>query len=121
MTGSETVQGRLSLYSLLFFQPKFKPEIVIEILFFSIVIIEISLCTTGQPFCTPRKRQRVCGSQPVDKLVQQLKELACPAYWVGSPPTVEVFWPEDAGGGSWWRARVLKVIPVPRSLPALPR
>eukprot|EP00193_Tetraselmis_chui_P006445 CAMPEP_0177766516 /NCGR_PEP_ID=MMETSP0491_2-20121128/8563_1 /TAXON_ID=63592 /ORGANISM="Tetraselmis chuii, Strain PLY429" /LENGTH=480 /DNA_ID=CAMNT_0019282929 /DNA_START=334 /DNA_END=1776 /DNA_ORIENTATION=- len=65
----------------------------------------------GQPFCTPRKRQRVCGSQPVDKLVQQLKELACPAYWVGSPPTVEVFWPEDAGGGSWWRARVLKVMP----------
>mmetsp|Transcript_1487 Transcript_1487/g.3539 ORF Transcript_1487/g.3539 Transcript_1487/m.3539 type:complete len:491 (+) Transcript_1487:229-1701(+) len=65
----------------------------------------------GSAACTPRKRPRQTPSTPLELLMHQLKQVASPVYWVDSPPTVEVFWPEEGNGGSWWPARVLKVMP----------
>mmetsp|Transcript_6186 Transcript_6186/g.17280 ORF Transcript_6186/g.17280 Transcript_6186/m.17280 type:complete len:587 (-) Transcript_6186:616-2376(-) len=42
-------------------------------------------------------------------ILKRLQHLACPPLGAAGPPTVEVFWPEGEGGGSWWPAKILKV------------
>eukprot|EP00192_Tetraselmis_astigmatica_P007999 CAMPEP_0117652850 /NCGR_PEP_ID=MMETSP0804-20121206/2857_1 /TAXON_ID=1074897 /ORGANISM="Tetraselmis astigmatica, Strain CCMP880" /LENGTH=638 /DNA_ID=CAMNT_0005458945 /DNA_START=833 /DNA_END=2749 /DNA_ORIENTATION=+ len=41
-------------------------------------------------------------------ILKRLQHLACPPLGAAGPPTVEVFWPEGEGGGSWWPAKILK-------------